>query len=65
MAMFDYKNFTHVFGNVAPFPDRAFHQETESFRRSYEGILFIDRVLKALGVTKCSSQDALPFFPLR
>lgn len=55
MAMFDYKDFNHIFGNVAPFPDRAFHQETESFRRSHEGILFIDRVLKALGVTKCSS----------
>lgn len=58
MAMFDYKDFSHVFGNVAPFPDRTFHQETETFRRSHEGVLFIDRVLKALGITKCSSLDA-------
>lgn len=51
-AMFDYKNFDHVFGRVAPFPDRAYHQETETFRRSFDGVLFIDRVLKALGITK-------------
>lgn len=50
--MFDYKNFDHVFGRAAPFPDRAYHQETETFRRSFEGVLFIDRVLKALGITK-------------
>ena len=53
--MFDSKNFDHVFGHAAPFPDRAYHQETETFRRSFEGVLFIDRVLKALGVTKRES----------
>ena len=50
--MFDYKSFDDVFGNVAPFPDRSFYQETETFRRSYDGVLFIDRVLRALGITK-------------
>lgn len=64
MAMFDYKDFTDVFGNVAPFPDRAFHQETEAFRRSHEGVLFIDRVLKALGIAKCSSQGAFVLLSL-
>lgn len=62
--MFDYKDFAHVFRNVGAFPDRAFHQETEAFRRSHEGVLFIDRVLKALGIAKCSSQGALLLFSL-
>lgn len=53
MALFDYKEFDHVFGQVAPFPDRTFYQETDTFRRSLDGVLFIDRVLKALGITKC------------
>lgn len=57
--MFDYKNFDHVFGHAAPLPDRAYHQETEAFRRSFDGVLFIDRVLKALGITKGESRDAV------
>ena len=57
--MFDYKNFDHVFGNVAPFPERIYHQETETYRRSLEGVLFIDRVLKALGITKRKSPSSL------
>lgn len=55
MAMFNYKDFDHVFGHVAPFPDRTYFQETETFRRSLDGVLFIDRVLRALGVTKGTS----------
>ncbi|SPN99211.1 uncharacterized protein DNG_02248 [Cephalotrichum gorgonifer] len=56
--MFDYKDFGQVFGQVAPFPDRTFYQETETFRRSLDGALFIDRVLKALGITKAKIYPA-------
>lgn len=50
--MFSPSNFSHVFSS-APFPyDRKFVQETETFRKSFDGALFIDRVLKALGITK-------------
>ncbi|PKS04947.1 hypothetical protein jhhlp_008313 [Lomentospora prolificans] len=52
MATFDYKDFSHVFGNARPFPSRDFFQETETIRRKFDGTLFIDRVLKALGVGK-------------
>ncbi|MBE3048000.1 hypothetical protein IMZ48_36920, partial [Candidatus Bathyarchaeota archaeon] len=51
--MLDYKNYDHVFGRASPFPDKSYHQETDSFRRSFDGALFIERVLKTLGITKC------------
>lgn len=52
MATFDYRDFGQVFGKARPFPNRDFFQETETIRRKFEGALFIDRVLKALGVGK-------------
>jgi len=55
MATFDYRKFEHVFYNVKPFPSREFFQETEAIRRKFDGALFIDRVLKALGVGKGES----------
>ncbi|KAL0936775.1 nuclear pore assembly complex assembly domain-containing protein [Colletotrichum truncatum] len=55
MAMFDYTNFDHVFGSQQ-FPyDRKSIQEVETFRKSFNGALFIDRVLKALGLTKAKT----------
>lgn len=51
--MIDYTNFDRVFGQVSPFPySRTVIQETESYRRSFEGALFIDKILGALGLTK-------------
>lgn len=51
--MFDYTNFDHVFG-AEQFPyDRKSVQEIDTYRKSLDGALFIDRVLKALGLTKC------------
>ncbi|KAL2753244.1 hypothetical protein ACRALDRAFT_1077616 [Sodiomyces alcalophilus JCM 7366] len=51
--MFDYTRFDHVFSPSAQFPyDRQTIQDIETYRKSFNGILFIDRVLKALGLTK-------------
>lgn len=51
--MIDYSNFERVFGPLNPFPyNRTFIQEAEGYRRSFEGALFIDRVLAALGLSK-------------
>ncbi|KAI1075141.1 nuclear pore complex assembly-domain-containing protein [Whalleya microplaca] len=54
--MVDLFQFERVFGSLDPFPyDRAFIQKVESRRRSFEGSLFIDRVLKALNLAKAAS----------
>ncbi|CAI4215578.1 unnamed protein product [Parascedosporium putredinis] len=58
MATFDYRDFSHVFGKARPFPNRDFFQETETVRRKFDGALFIDRVLKALGVGKAKIYPA-------
>ncbi|KAF7536967.1 hypothetical protein G7054_g4126 [Neopestalotiopsis clavispora] len=51
--MIDFGNFDRVFGPLSPFPyNRTFIQEAEGFRRSFEGALFIDKVLAALGLAK-------------
>lgn len=51
--MFDYTRFDHVFSPSAPFPyDRNKIQDIETYRKSFNDTLFIDRVLKALGLTK-------------
>ncbi|ORY68346.1 nuclear pore complex assembly-domain-containing protein [Pseudomassariella vexata] len=51
--MMDYSNFDRVFGSVDSFPyHRNFIQEAEVNRRSFDGALFIDRVLGALGLSK-------------
>ncbi|OLN87746.1 Protein ELYS [Colletotrichum chlorophyti] len=53
--MFDYTKFDHVFGSQT-FPyDRKSVQEIDAFRKSLDGVLFIDRVLKALGLTKAKT----------
>ena len=44
--MIDYSNYEKVFGSLGPFPyHRTYILEVESYRRSFEGALFIDRVL--------------------
>ncbi|KAI0127592.1 nuclear pore complex assembly-domain-containing protein [Xylariales sp. AK1849] len=51
--MIDHSNFDRVFGSLNPFPyNRTFIQEADAYRRSFEGVLFIDRVLTALGHSK-------------
>ncbi|KAH6653111.1 nuclear pore complex assembly-domain-containing protein [Truncatella angustata] len=54
--MLDYTNFERVFGLLSPYPyNRTFIQEAESYRRSFEGALFIDNILAALGLSKARS----------
>lgn len=51
--MFDYTNLHHVFteGVANPY-DRETQREIETSRKSFDGALFIDRVLRAVGITK-------------
>ncbi|KAI1378121.1 nuclear pore complex assembly-domain-containing protein [Hypoxylon crocopeplum] len=54
--MLDPSQFELIFGSLDPFPyTRAFIQNLEASRRSLEGSLFIDRVLKALNLSKATS----------
>lgn len=39
----------------SPYSNQDFVHEIEVFRKSFNGVLFVDRVLKALGITKCKS----------
>ncbi|KAI0838551.1 nuclear pore complex assembly-domain-containing protein [Hypoxylon sp. FL0890] len=56
MKMLDPSQFDRIFGSLDPFPyNRAFVHHLESSRRSLEGALFIDRVLKALNLSKATS----------
>lgn len=49
--MTDYLQFDRVFGSVSQFPyNRTVAVSIETSRRSLEGSLFIDRVLKALNL---------------
>lgn len=51
--MFDYTDLHHVFPSGLPNPyDRKAQQEIETHRKSLDGVLFIDRVLRALGINK-------------
>ncbi|QPG94103.1 hypothetical protein C2857_004657 [Epichloe festucae Fl1] len=51
--MFDYTNFHDVFPTGLQLPyDRKLQQEIEAHRKHADGVLFIDRVLKALGIHK-------------
>lgn len=57
--MFDYNHYEHVFPTSAAFPyDRKSIQETDTYRKSFNGALFIDRVLSALGLTKGMQSQA-------
>lgn len=49
--MIDYANFEQVFGPMSPFPyNRTVTLSIETARRSLEGSLFIDRILKTLNL---------------
>ena len=52
--MIDHTQFHEVFKPDLGSPyDQDFVREVEVQRKSFNGVLFIDRVLKALGITKC------------
>lgn len=56
--MFNYANLHDVFPAGLPNPyDRKLQHEIESSRKSFDGILFIDRVLRAVGITKGASNS--------
>lgn len=53
--MQDYTHFREVFKPEwgSPYSDPNFAKEIDVYRKSLNGVLFIDRVLKAMGITKC------------
>ncbi|KAI1398194.1 nuclear pore complex assembly-domain-containing protein [Hypoxylon fuscum] len=52
----EHAQFDRIFGSLDPFPyNRSFIQQIEAARRSLDGSLFIDRVLKALNLSKAAS----------
>ena len=49
--MLDFSQFSAAFPTDGPKPyDQNGVREIETFRKSFDGVLFVDRVLKALGV---------------
>lgn len=55
--MLDITKFDRVFGALEPYPfARSFIQQAESYRKTSDGVLFIDRVLNALGQGKGTSR---------
>lgn len=49
----DYRNFHDVFGTEGRLPyDQYINRDIESKRKSLGGVLFVDRVFTALGVSK-------------
>jgi len=51
--MLDFTQIQAVFPIDGPKPyDQKGVKEIETFRKSFDGILFVDRVLRALGITE-------------
>ncbi|KAK0721449.1 nuclear pore complex assembly-domain-containing protein [Apiosordaria backusii] len=51
MNMLDFTHFNAAFPTDGPTPyDPTFARQIETFRKSFDGVLFIDRVLRALGI---------------
>ncbi|SPQ24713.1 de6f363f-de56-4e43-b58d-dd1de2182b55 [Thermothielavioides terrestris] len=51
--MLDFSQFAAAFPTDGPKPyDQSGVREIETFRKTFDGVLFIDRVLKALGITE-------------
>jgi hypothetical protein len=49
--MFDYRDFQQVFPAGAQLPyGREFQAEIDYSRKTFDGLLFIDRVMQALGL---------------
>ncbi len=58
--MLDFSQFSAAFPTDGPKPyDQNGVREIETFRKSFDGVLFVDRVLKALGVGE-GAQQYLP-----
>ena len=56
--MLDYTKFQDVFPADLQIPyDRKLQHEIDDHRKSLDGTLFIDRVMKALGIAKCEYVD--------
>lgn len=55
--MQDYTHYREVFKPewACPYTDASFTKEIDVYRKSLNGVLFIDRVLKTMGVTKPKS----------
>lgn len=54
--MIDYSQFHAIFPGQGPTPySNKDVQEIETLRKSFNGVLFIDRVLKALGIGEGAS----------
>lgn len=55
--MQDFTRFQEVFKPEwgSPYSDASFAKEIDVYRKSLNGILFIDRVLRAMGITKPKS----------
>lgn len=52
-AMFNYTDFHDVFPTGVHHPyDRKLQHDIEAHRKNVDGLLFIDRVLRALGISK-------------
>lgn len=53
VTMFSYTNFHDVFPTEVHLPyDRRLQHDIEAHRKNAEGVLFIDRVMRALGISK-------------
>jgi len=51
--MLDFTQFQAAFPVDGPKPyDHSGVKEIETFRKTFDGVLFIDRVLRALGITE-------------
>lgn len=51
--MIDYTQLQQVFPSDLQTPyDRQLQHDIEAHRKTLDGVLFVDRVLKALGITK-------------
>lgn len=62
--MLDFSQFSAAFPTDGPKPyDQNGVREIETFRKTFDGVLFIDRVLKALGVAESMVAPRPPFQP--
>lgn len=60
--MFDYREFQQVFPAGAQLPyDRELQAEIENSRNIFGGVLFIDRVMNALGLSKGLHSASCPW----
>jgi hypothetical protein len=60
--MLDVTQFQAVFpiDGAKPYDQKGI-KEIETFRKSFDGTLFIDRVLRALGITECEQPRTVTY----